>query len=162
MTGVSGFGVSTQAGLALLLLQAFHSRDEAQSQYSQCLIEKDKYRKQIRELEEKNDEMRIEMVRREACIVNLEGKLRRLSKDSGSLDQVGPPAPLAHRLQLGSAGETRTTQAQVLPRPRSPRACGRLHVHQSSTAGSRLPEPPSWLLPLQLPGLRCRRWLVAV
>lgn len=69
--------------------QAFHSRDEAQTQYSQCLIEKDKYRKQIRELEEKNDEMRIEMVRREACIVNLESKLRRLSKDSGTLEQVG-------------------------------------------------------------------------
>lgn len=33
--------------------------------------------------------MRIEMVRREACIVNLESKLRRLSKDSGTLDQVG-------------------------------------------------------------------------
>lgn len=69
--------------------QAFHSRDEAQTQYSQCLIEKDKYRKQIRELEEKNDEMRIEMVRREACIVNLESKLRRLSRDSG-LDQSLP------------------------------------------------------------------------
>lgn len=35
--------------------------------------------------------MRIEMVRREACIVNLESKLRRLSRDSASLDQVGPP-----------------------------------------------------------------------
>ncbi|KAF6080690.1 caspase recruitment domain family member 11 [Phyllostomus discolor] len=70
--------------------QAFHSRDEAQTQYSQCLIEKDKYRKQIRELEEKIDEMRIEMVRREACIVNLESKLRRLSRDSGSLDQSLP------------------------------------------------------------------------
>ncbi|VCW76335.1 unnamed protein product [Gulo gulo] len=70
--------------------QAFHSRDEAQTQYSQCLIEKDKYRKQIRELEEKNDEMRIEMVRREACIVNLESKLRRLSKDSNSLEQSLP------------------------------------------------------------------------
>ncbi|KAF0882890.1 CAR11 protein, partial [Crocuta crocuta] len=70
--------------------QAFHSRDEAQTQYSQCLIEKDKYRKQIRELEERNDEMRIEMVRREACIVTLESKLRRLSKDSGSLDQSLP------------------------------------------------------------------------
>ena len=33
--------------------------------------------------------MRIEMVRREACIVNLESKLRRLSKDSGTLEQVG-------------------------------------------------------------------------
>lgn len=36
--------------------------------------------------------MRIEMVRREACIVNLESKLRRLSRDSGSLDQVGGAA----------------------------------------------------------------------
>uniref|UniRef100_A0A8C5SPB6 Caspase recruitment domain family member 11 n=1 Tax=Laticauda laticaudata TaxID=8630 RepID=A0A8C5SPB6_LATLA len=63
--------------------QAFHSRDEAQIQYSQCLIEKDKYRKQIRELEEKNNDLRIEMVRKEASIINLECKLRRLSKDNG-------------------------------------------------------------------------------
>ncbi|KAG8145737.1 hypothetical protein E2320_012226 [Naja naja] len=42
--------------------QAFHSRDEAQIQYSQCLIEKDKHRKQIRELEEKNNDLRIEMM----------------------------------------------------------------------------------------------------
>lgn len=69
-------------------LQAFRSRDEAQTQYSHCLIEKDKYRKQIRELEERNDELRIEVVRKEACIVNLECKLRRLSKDSNFLDQV--------------------------------------------------------------------------
>ncbi|XP_042294710.1 caspase recruitment domain-containing protein 11 [Sceloporus undulatus] len=62
--------------------QAFHSRDGAQTQYSQCLIEKDKYRKQIRELEEKNDELRIELVRKEACIINLECKLRRLSKEN--------------------------------------------------------------------------------
>ncbi|XP_053132095.1 caspase recruitment domain-containing protein 11 isoform X2 [Hemicordylus capensis] len=65
-----------------LLSQAFHSRDEAQTQYSQCLIEKDKYRKQIRELEERNDELRIELVRKEACVINLECKLRRLSKDN--------------------------------------------------------------------------------
>nr|XP_034987482.1 caspase recruitment domain-containing protein 11 [Zootoca vivipara] len=69
--------------------QAFHTRDEAQAQYSQCLIEKDKYRKQIRELEEKNDELRIEVVRKEACIFNLECKLRRLSKDN-FFDQVEP------------------------------------------------------------------------
>lgn len=85
------------------LRQAFHSRDEAQTQYSQCLIEKDKYRKQIRELEEKNDEMRIEMVRREACIVTLESKLRRLSKDSGSLDQVGLGWACPPHLQPGAS-----------------------------------------------------------
>ncbi|KAJ7401952.1 Caspase recruitment domain-containing protein 11 [Pitangus sulphuratus] len=70
--------------------QAFRSRDEAQTQYSHCLIEKDKYRKQIRELEERNDELRIEVVRKEACIVNLECKLRRLSKDNNFLDQSLP------------------------------------------------------------------------
>lgn len=54
---------------------------------SQCLIDKDKYRKQIRELEEKSDELQIEIVRKEAKIVNLECKLRRMVKENG-LDQV--------------------------------------------------------------------------
>ncbi|KAM8934169.1 caspase recruitment domain-containing protein 11 [Pelodytes ibericus] len=70
--------------------QAYRSRDEAQTHYSQCLLDKDKYRKQIRELEEKNDELRIEMVRKEAKIVNLECKLRRLSKDGVYLEQSLP------------------------------------------------------------------------
>ncbi|XP_073713157.1 caspase recruitment domain-containing protein 11 [Misgurnus anguillicaudatus] len=69
--------------------QAFKSRDDAQHLASQCLIDKDKYRKQIRELEEKSDELQIEIVRKEAKIVNLECKLRRMSKDNG-LDQSLP------------------------------------------------------------------------
>lgn len=63
------------------LLQAFRSRDEAQHQFSQSLIDKDKYRKQIRELEEKSDELHIEIVRKEAKLVTLESRLRRMSKD---------------------------------------------------------------------------------
>lgn len=63
--------------------QAFQARDEAQTQVSQCLIDKDKYRKQIRELEEKSDELHIEIMRKEAKIVTLESRLRRLSKDQG-------------------------------------------------------------------------------
>ncbi|RXM32539.1 Caspase recruitment domain-containing protein 11 [Acipenser ruthenus] len=70
--------------------QAFRSRDDAQTQFSQCLIDKDKYRKQIRELEERSDELHIEIVRKEAKIVNLESKLRRLSKDANCLDQSLP------------------------------------------------------------------------
>ncbi|MBN3305099.1 CAR11 protein, partial [Amia calva] len=70
--------------------QAFRSRDDAQNQFSQCLIDKDKYRKQIRELEERSDELHIEIVRKEAKIVNLESKLRRLSKDVNCLDQSLP------------------------------------------------------------------------
>ncbi|XP_056871707.1 caspase recruitment domain-containing protein 11 isoform X1 [Takifugu flavidus] len=61
--------------------QAFHARDDAQHQFSLCLLDKDKYRKQIRELEEKSDELHIEMVRKEARLVTLESRLRRLSKD---------------------------------------------------------------------------------
>uniref|UniRef100_A0A3Q3VTY9 Uncharacterized protein n=1 Tax=Mola mola TaxID=94237 RepID=A0A3Q3VTY9_MOLML len=69
--------------------QAFRARDDAQHQFSQSLIDKDKYRKQIRELEEKSDELHIEMVRKEAKLVTLESRLRRLSKDI-VLDQSLP------------------------------------------------------------------------
>ncbi|XP_049416618.1 caspase recruitment domain-containing protein 11 isoform X1 [Epinephelus fuscoguttatus] len=69
--------------------QAFRARDEAQHQFSQSLIDKDKYRKQIRELEEKSDELHIKIVRKEAKLVTLECRLRRLSKDS-PLDQSLP------------------------------------------------------------------------
>nr|XP_046271555.1 caspase recruitment domain-containing protein 11 [Scatophagus argus] len=61
--------------------QAFRARDEAQHQFSQSLIDKDKYRKQIREMEEKSDELQIEIVRKEAKLVALESRLQRLSKD---------------------------------------------------------------------------------
>uniref|UniRef100_A0A8D3C538 Caspase recruitment domain-containing protein 11 n=1 Tax=Scophthalmus maximus TaxID=52904 RepID=A0A8D3C538_SCOMX len=67
--------------------QAFRARDEAQHQFSQSLVDKDKYRKQIRELEEKSDELQIEIVRKEAKLVTLESRLRRVSKDI-VLDQV--------------------------------------------------------------------------
>ncbi|XP_068434098.1 caspase recruitment domain-containing protein 11 isoform X2 [Clinocottus analis] len=69
--------------------QAFRSRDEAQHQFSQSLIDKDKYRKQIRELEEKSDELHIEIVHKEAKLVTLEARIRRLSKDI-VLDQSLP------------------------------------------------------------------------
>ncbi|XP_037331794.2 caspase recruitment domain-containing protein 11 [Pungitius pungitius] len=69
--------------------QAFRGRDEAQNQFSQSLIDKDKYRKQIRELEEKSDELHIEIVRKEAKLVTLESRLRRISKDI-PLDQSLP------------------------------------------------------------------------
>ncbi|XP_057673405.1 caspase recruitment domain-containing protein 11 isoform X3 [Corythoichthys intestinalis] len=69
--------------------QAFRARDDAQHQFSQSLIDKDKYRKQIRELEEKSDELQIEMVRKEARLVTLESRLRRISKDI-ALDQSLP------------------------------------------------------------------------
>ncbi|XP_063041227.1 caspase recruitment domain-containing protein 11 isoform X2 [Engraulis encrasicolus] len=84
---------------------AFKSRDEAQKQFSQCLIDKDKYRKQIRELEEKSDELHIEIVRKEAKIVNMESKLRRVSKENGhGLEQSLPrdiPSTIISHAALG-------------------------------------------------------------
>ncbi|XP_034047240.1 caspase recruitment domain-containing protein 11 [Thalassophryne amazonica] len=75
--------------------QAFRARDEAQHQFSQSLIDKDKYRKQIRELEEKSDELQIEIARKEAKLLTLESRLQRLSKDNfldSSLPRDLPPA----------------------------------------------------------------------
>nr|XP_057905216.1 caspase recruitment domain-containing protein 11 isoform X2 [Doryrhamphus excisus] len=69
--------------------QAFRARDEAQHQFSQSLIDKDRYRKQIRELEEKSDELHNENAQKEARLVTLESRLRRLSKDIAS-DQSLP------------------------------------------------------------------------
>ncbi|CAB1428757.1 unnamed protein product [Pleuronectes platessa] len=73
--------------------QAFRARDEAQHQFSQSLIDKDKYRKQIRELEEKSDELQIEIVHKEAKLLTLESRLRRASKEI-ALDQQTLPRDL--------------------------------------------------------------------
>ncbi|XP_062263676.1 caspase recruitment domain-containing protein 11 isoform X3 [Platichthys flesus] len=82
--------------------QAFRARDEAQHQFSQSLIDKDKYRKQIRELEEKSDELQIEIVHKEAKLLTLESRLRRASKEIG-LDQQTLPRDL--RPTIASQGE---------------------------------------------------------
>ncbi|XP_068605496.1 caspase recruitment domain-containing protein 11 [Brachionichthys hirsutus] len=72
--------------------QAFRARDDAQHQFSQSLVAKDKYRKLIRELEEKSDELHIELVHKEVKLVALESRVRRMSKDAVS-DQSLPGGP---------------------------------------------------------------------
>ncbi|XP_051995893.1 caspase recruitment domain-containing protein 11-like isoform X2 [Xyrauchen texanus] len=109
--------------------QAFKSRDDAQHLASQCLIDKDKYRKQIRELEEKSDELQIEIVRKEGKVVNLECKLRRMSKENGLdqslprditprtiVQQFGPPDPNIEGPSEDSGEETVDDQEQRLKR----------------------------------------------
>ncbi|GAA6226017.1 caspase recruitment domain-containing protein 11 [Lates japonicus] len=90
--------------------QAFRARDEAQNQFSQSLIDKDKYRKQIRELEEKSDELQIEIVRKEAKLVTLESRLRRMSKDI-VLDQQSLPRDLPPTI-ISEGEEFKPVQAQ--------------------------------------------------
>ncbi|XP_064171338.1 caspase recruitment domain-containing protein 11 isoform X1 [Anguilla rostrata] len=111
--------------------QAFRSRDEAQNQFSQCLIDKDKYRKQIRELEEKSDELHIEIVRKEAKMVNLESKLRRAFKENGGIPRDIPRTIISPDLskrecpedESGDESEMpfrRRPNLKVLPRAKSP------------------------------------------
>uniref|UniRef100_A0A8C7XLM5 Caspase recruitment domain family, member 11 n=1 Tax=Oryzias sinensis TaxID=183150 RepID=A0A8C7XLM5_9TELE len=83
--------------------QAFRARDEAQHHFSQSLIDKDKYRKQIRELEEKSDELQIEIVRKEARLLTLESRLRRILSDfdSDTMDiQTGNECTLKKQMHL--------------------------------------------------------------
>ncbi|XP_068193733.1 caspase recruitment domain-containing protein 11 isoform X2 [Antennarius striatus] len=74
--------------------QAFRARDDAQHQFSQSLVDKDKYRKQIRDLEEKSDELHIELVRKDVKLVALESRVRRMSKDVASDQSLPRGLPL--------------------------------------------------------------------
>uniref|UniRef100_A0A146YQB4 Caspase recruitment domain family member 11 n=1 Tax=Fundulus heteroclitus TaxID=8078 RepID=A0A146YQB4_FUNHE len=128
--------------------QAFRARDEAQHHFSQSLIDKDKYRKQIRELEEKSDELHIEIVRKEAKLVTLESRLRRLSKDI-PLDQSLPrdmPLPIishaAEDKQDWSSDESHEEKSQS----EEPRLKRRLNLK----AGIRAKSPVSVLKDLHI------------
>uniref|UniRef100_A0A3B3BE21 Caspase recruitment domain family, member 11 n=1 Tax=Oryzias melastigma TaxID=30732 RepID=A0A3B3BE21_ORYME len=112
--------------------QAFRARDEAQHHFSQSLIDKDKYRKQIRELEEKSDELQIEIVRKEARLVTLESRLRRVSKDiplDQSLPRDFPPAIIS--------------QMEDSKQPQSEWSSDESHEEKLSSEGHRLIRRPN-------------------
>ncbi|XP_061604217.1 caspase recruitment domain-containing protein 11 isoform X1 [Phyllopteryx taeniolatus] len=131
--------------------QAFRARDDAQHQFSQSLIDKDKYRKQIRELEEKSDELHIEMVRKEARLVTLESRLRRLSKDIAldqSLPRDLPPTILCQRELKPAQGQSEwssdeSPEERILPEE------SRLRRRPNLKAVNRA-KSPSWV-PKDLP-----------
>ncbi|KAM9324237.1 caspase recruitment domain-containing protein 9 [Gastrophryne carolinensis] len=96
---------------------AIATREEFHSQYANSLKEKDTYRKQLRELGEKCDELQIQLIRSEGKLLALETKLKRiesstlLSSDEGSsrssleIDRIISPtsetAPQNSRKQSG-------------------------------------------------------------
>ncbi|XP_019732918.1 caspase recruitment domain-containing protein 11 isoform X2 [Hippocampus comes] len=131
--------------------QAFRARDDAQHQFSQSLIDKDKYRKQIRELEEKSDELQIEMVRKEAQLVTLESRMRRISKDIAldqSLPRDVPTTTLFQRELKPCQGQSEwssdeSPEERILPE--EPRLRRRPNLKAVNRAKS-----PSWL-PKDLP-----------
>ncbi|XP_038841079.1 caspase recruitment domain-containing protein 11-like, partial [Salvelinus namaycush] len=136
--------------------QAFRARDEAQHQFSQGLVDKDKYRKQIRELEERSDELHIEIVHKEAKIVTLESRLRRLSKDTAldqSLPRNVPPTVIAQVMgeepkslaQSEGSSDESPEEKFFLPEPRLKRR------HNLKAVITRVKSPVSTPKTLDLP-----------
>ncbi|MBN3272783.1 CARD9 protein, partial [Polyodon spathula] len=77
--------------------QAIKTREEIHLQYSKSLIDKDLYRKQIRELGERCDELQVQLFRSEGQVLAMETKLRRVNQD--------PPTPeISHRVSCFRSG----------------------------------------------------------
>ncbi|XP_053138353.1 caspase recruitment domain-containing protein 9 isoform X3 [Hemicordylus capensis] len=67
--------VAAERDQALLTQEAFHK------QFSQSLVDKDAYRKQIRELGERCDELQLQLFQKEGQLLSAEAKLKRLRLD---------------------------------------------------------------------------------
>ncbi|KAM8934316.1 caspase recruitment domain-containing protein 9 [Pelodytes ibericus] len=66
--------------------QAMATREQFHTQYAKSLMEKDLYRKQLRELGEKCDDFQIQLIRREGQLLALETKMNRMDSPSLSSD----------------------------------------------------------------------------
>ncbi|MGH0141523.1 UNVERIFIED_CONTAM: hypothetical protein FKN15_074173 [Acipenser sinensis] len=66
--------------------QAIKTREEIHLQYSKSLIDKDQYRRQVRELGERCDELQVQLFRSEGEVLAMETKLRRVNQN--------PPTPV--------------------------------------------------------------------
>ncbi|XP_066436607.1 caspase recruitment domain-containing protein 9 [Eleutherodactylus coqui] len=66
--------------------QALATREQFYEQYTKCLTEKDLYRKQIRELGEKSDDLQIQLFRSEGKLLALKTKLKRTDSPALSSD----------------------------------------------------------------------------
>ncbi|XP_008283939.1 caspase recruitment domain-containing protein 11 [Stegastes partitus] len=133
--------------------QAFRARDEAQHHFSQSLVDKDKYRKQIRELEERSDELNIELVRKEARLVTLESRLRRLSKDSvqdQSLPRGLPPTIISQGEEFKPVQGQSEWSSDDSPEEKFLTEKPRLKRRPNLKAGNRVKSPVGMLKDLQI------------
>ncbi|XP_034783167.2 caspase recruitment domain-containing protein 9-like isoform X1 [Acipenser ruthenus] len=86
--------------------QAIKTREEIHLQYSKSLIDKDQYRRQVRELGERCDELQVQLFRIEGEVLVMETKLRRVNQNPptptsdfddisprSSQDQINPVSP---------------------------------------------------------------------
>lgn len=68
--------------------QALLTREQFHMQYSKSLVERDAYRKQIRELGERCDEMQLQLFQKESQLLATEAKLKRLQLELPTLVQL--------------------------------------------------------------------------
>lgn len=67
------------------MLQALLTQEECQKQYSQGLREKDSYRKQIRELGERCDEVQLQLFQKKGRLLSAEAQLKRLCRNPSAM-----------------------------------------------------------------------------
>ncbi|XP_063172326.1 caspase recruitment domain-containing protein 9-like [Candoia aspera] len=81
---VDSWGIILASAL-IVLLQALLTQEGYQKQYSQSLRDKDSYRKQIRDLGERCDELQLQLFQKEGQLLSAEAKLKRLCVDPSAL-----------------------------------------------------------------------------
>nr|XP_006120864.1 caspase recruitment domain-containing protein 9 [Pelodiscus sinensis]XP_014427860.1 caspase recruitment domain-containing protein 9 [Pelodiscus sinensis]XP_025039295.1 caspase recruitment domain-containing protein 9 [Pelodiscus sinensis] len=78
--------------------QALLTREQFHTQYSKSLVAKDAYRKEIRELGERYDEMQLQLFQKEGQLLAAEAKLKRLHQEppvlTSDLDDTSPRSSL--------------------------------------------------------------------
>ncbi|XP_048377570.2 caspase recruitment domain-containing protein 11-like isoform X2 [Stegostoma tigrinum] len=80
--------------------KALKARDEAQSAYAQSMLDNGRYRRQIWAMEEKLDNLQMELTRKEAKIGSLQSQLHQLRGGTGAMDYLDSCDLLSSRLNI--------------------------------------------------------------
>uniref|UniRef100_A0A4W3IW03 Caspase recruitment domain family member 9 n=1 Tax=Callorhinchus milii TaxID=7868 RepID=A0A4W3IW03_CALMI len=93
--------------------QALQGREELLGQYSQSLREKDEYRKLLRELGERCDELHIQLFRKEEQLLSLQNRVKQSQSASPTAVRTSAYSP---RRPLGAAAENAAEKKNVKQR----------------------------------------------
>ncbi|XP_056396958.1 caspase recruitment domain-containing protein 9 [Hyla sarda] len=98
--------------------QAIATREQFYAQYTKCLTEKDLYRKQMRELGEKCDDLQIQLFRNEGKLLALETKLKRMDSPplSSDADELSSRSSQEINVQNFNIEQPSTTNHKEPPR----------------------------------------------
>ncbi|NXR42458.1 CARD9 protein, partial [Zosterops hypoxanthus] len=106
--------------------QALLTREQFHVQYSKNLVERDAYRKQIRELGERCDEMQLQLFQKESQLLATEAKLKRL--------QLELPTPTSDLDDSSSRDSQEVSRVPCLPfRNKCNKTAKQKHYHPAHT-----------------------------